>query len=87
MSGERHRAKVKVEAGGRVLITAKFREASGIKPGDTLVLEMEEPGVIRAFTVDAAVRQIQELIGRYVPGGRMLSEELIAERRAEADRE
>ena len=87
MSKRMARAKVKVEAGGRILNPSKFRELSGIKPGDTLMLELEEPGAFRVLTFDVVVRRVQESVRRYVPEGVSLVDELIQERRAEAARE
>ena len=68
--------------GGRVVIPAKYRKAMGIKPGDELVLLLEE-GEIRIVTAHQAIRQAQALVRRYVPKGRSLSKELIQERREE----
>ncbi len=68
--------------GGRVVIPAKYRKAMGIKPGDELVLLLEE-GEIRIVTARQAIRQDQALVRRYVPKGRNLSKELIQERREE----
>jgi antitoxin PrlF len=80
------RTKVRVAAGGRVVIPAEYRKALGLRIGDEVILSLEDEEV-RLFTLERAIRRAQELVRRYVPEGRSLADELIAERRAEADRE
>lgn len=79
--------KVKVEQGGRIVIPAAFRQCLGIKPGDTVLVTLEEPDTISIRSYRGAVRRIQELVRQYVPADRSLADELIQERRAEAARE
>ena len=81
-------ATVKTQLGksGRIVIPAQFRKALGVRPGDVLVMSLHE-GETRIFTRDQAIRNIQELVRRYVPEGVSLADELIAERRTEAARE
>ena len=74
----------KLEEGGRVIIPAAYRKAVDIKPGDKLIITLEEDGTIRIIPPKTAIRQIRELVRKYIPEGRLLSEELIQERRAEA---
>jgi AbrB family looped-hinge helix DNA binding protein len=80
------RVRAKVAAGGRIVIPAEFRRALGVRTGDTVILQLDD-GDVRVFTLDRAIKRAQELLDRYIPGDRCLSEELIAERRAEAARE
>jgi AbrB family looped-hinge helix DNA binding protein len=80
------RAKAKLNANGRIVIPAVVREAMGVKPGDTLLLDLED-GVLRVESLMMRVRRIQEEVAKYIPPGVLLSEELIAERREEARRE
>lgn len=72
--------------GGRVVIPAEYRRALGIRPGDRVIMQLED-GEERLFTLDRAIRRAQDLVAEWFPGDRLLSEELIAERRAEAARE
>ena len=58
----------------------------GAQVGDKLVLRLDGSEV-RVFTHDEALRRVQEMVGRYNQDGRLWSDELIAERRAEAARE
>jgi AbrB family looped-hinge helix DNA binding protein len=81
---ERHA--VKVGPGGRIVIPAPLREKLGVKPGDTVWLE-EDNEQVRISSVRQAIRKAQDLVRQYVPEGVSLVDELIAERRAEAERE
>lgn len=77
--------KTKIGDGGRLVIPAKYRQALGLKPGDEVVLLLEERE-IRIVSMRQAIKQAQALVRRYVPEGRNLSEELIQERREEVAR-
>jgi AbrB family looped-hinge helix DNA binding protein len=81
------RAKTKINQNGRIVIPAAIREELGIKPGDTLLMDVEEDGVLRIETYPARIRRIQREIAPYARPGILASDELIAERRAEARRE
>ena len=71
---------------GRIVIPAAFRKALGIKKGDRLLVRLED-GEVRVYSYEQALRRTQEELRQYVPEGELLSERLIAERRAEAERE
>lgn len=60
-----------------------IRKALGLYIGDDVVLALDDDR-LRIFTIDGAIRRVQELVGRYVAPGVSLADELIAERRAEA---
>ena len=77
--------KTKIGEGGRLVIPAAYRKALGIKPGDEVVLALEE-GEIRVLSTRHAIARAQTLVRRYIPEGRRLSEELIQERREETNR-
>ena len=78
--------RVKVAEGGRIVIPAKYREALGLRVGDEVLLHLED-GELRVYTFEQAARRAQAIVRQYIPEGRLLSEELIAERRREAERE
>ena len=78
--------RTKIDEGGRVVIPAEFRRALGWQPGEVVVLSLEE-GEVRVVSIYESIRRVQEWVRSFVPEGRSLSEELIAERRAEAARE
>jgi len=77
--------KTKIREGGRLVIPAEYRKALGLKPGDEVLLSLED-GEIRVVSTRQAVARSQTLVRRYVPNGRSLSEELIKERQEEATR-
>ena len=74
--------KTKLGRGGRIVIPAEYRQALNLQVGDDVILRLKD-GEIRLFTPDQALQQAQALVRRYLPPGRLLSEELIAERRLE----
>ncbi len=74
--------RTKLAEGGRIVIPAEYRQALGLQVGDEVVLRLED-GEVRVFTPRQAIRRAQELVPRYIPQGRSLSEELIVERQSE----
>ena len=81
-----HTLKTRITEGGRIVIPAEYRKALGLQVGDEVMLTLDD-GELRIMTIEAAIRRAQEIVSRYVPEGRSLADELIAERRAEAARE
>lgn len=78
--------RVKVSDGGRIVIPMAFREALGVKPGDEMVLRLED-GCLKACTLDQAIRQAQAVVRNYVSSDRSLSAELIRDRKREQEYE
>jgi AbrB family looped-hinge helix DNA binding protein len=78
--------RTKVSHGGRVVIPAEFRRALGLNEGDEVILFLQD-GEVRMVTPERAIDLAQELVRQYVPTGVSLVDELIAERRREAERE
>lgn len=68
---------------GRLVIPAKYRKALGLKPGDEVVLVLEEDE-IRVVSTRQAIARAQAVVRHYIPEGRSLAQELIRERREEA---
>ncbi|MBI4312199.1 MAG: AbrB/MazE/SpoVT family DNA-binding domain-containing protein [Chloroflexi bacterium] len=81
--GNMESLKTKVGEGGRVVIPAEYRKKLGIRPGDDVVVVLEGDE-LRLFTIQQAVRRIQELVRQYVPEGVSLTDELLEDRRKEA---
>lgn len=79
-------SKVKVNESGRLVIPAAFRKALGINAGDVLVLRVEDDE-LRIMTMKRRMEQAQRLVRKYVKPGVSLVDELIAERRREAQKE
>jgi AbrB family looped-hinge helix DNA binding protein len=70
----------KLGEGGRLVIPAEYRRALGVDAGDELVLVLEEDG-LRITTPREGIRRAQALVRSYIPESRLLSDELIEERR------
>lgn len=77
------RALAKLGEGGRLVIPVEYRRALGVEVGDELVLTLEE-GTLRVTTPREAIRRAQALVRSYIPEGRSLSDELIADRHRES---
>jgi AbrB family looped-hinge helix DNA binding protein len=71
---------------GRLVLPARLRHRLDLKPGDRLILTVDSGG---GFHVVSAREQARRLAGLYrdLAPGRSLADELIAERRKEAERE
>jgi len=76
----------RVNENGRIVIPADIRKAMGLKPGDSVVMRLED-GVLMIESHLARIRRIQEEFKRYAKPGVLMSDELIADRREEARRE
>jgi AbrB family looped-hinge helix DNA binding protein len=85
VSSEKY-VKSKLNNNGRIVIPAVIRQRMGLKPGDTLLLRIDGD-VLVLESQQARIRRVQESLSRLIPADRILSDELIAERRAEAQRE
>lgn len=75
---------VKIGPAGRVTIPASYLEALGLRQGDDVQLELDEDG-LRILSKEVAITRVQDLVRQYVPEGVSLVDELIAERRREAE--
>jgi AbrB family looped-hinge helix DNA binding protein len=85
-TGIQGRAISKLDNQGRLLIPAEMREQLGMKPGERLTLLVQD-GELTVLTFKAGIRRAQKIGLKYKVPGRSLVDELIAERRAEAERE
>lgn len=74
-----------IREGGRLVIPSAYRKALGLKPGDEVLLSLED-GELRIINTRQAVARAQALVRHYIPKGRNLSGELIKDRREEATR-
>jgi AbrB family looped-hinge helix DNA binding protein len=79
-------AKVRLGPNGRIVIPAAMREQLGLEPGVTLFLNVKD-GVLHIESLPARIRRIQQDFAPFRKPGVLASDELIAERRAEAWRE
>lgn len=76
----------KVEKSGRILIPASIRKRLKMEAGAEVLLRVSG-ATLQVKTREQALNRIQRELRKYIPEGRVLSEELIAERREEAERE
>ena len=74
----------RIEADGRLRIPHDLLQELELAVGDPVVLEVEEGG-LRLRSQKRAIAEIQALVRQYVPEGVSLADELIAERRREAE--
>lgn len=78
---------MKMSEGGRVVVPLEIRKKMGLKDGDTVLWEFVD-GEARLTTRLARIRRAQALFQKYWPkDGPSPVDELIAERRVEAERE
>jgi AbrB family looped-hinge helix DNA binding protein len=82
----RFHTSVRLAEGGRIVIPAEVRKRLGVDVGAELVLAVEDD---RATLMNAksARRRARELVRKYIKPDRSLSQELMAERKREAERE
>lgn len=87
MVGVKRRETSVLSSEGRVVIPASIRKELGLEPGVTLTFGIESGRVVMS-TRQAAIAELQRMFAEVRPeGAPLMSEELIAERRAEAARE
>ena len=79
-------AKGKVVEGGRIILPAQFRRSLGLEKGDTVLIELHDDE-LRVRPARAALRRLQAKLRALGPTDVLASDELVAERRAEAARE
>ena len=76
--------RTKLTKEGLIVIPEEYLQAMGLQTGDEVILRLEN-GEIRISTPQQAIKHAQELLHRYLPEGRFLSDELIAGRRMESE--
>ena len=80
------KARCKIDPAGRILIPADVRQQLNIVPGDEVFLEVHD-GQMTVSTFQAVLRELQQEIGQRAKLGGSVVDELLTERKAEADRE
>jgi AbrB family looped-hinge helix DNA binding protein len=71
---------------GRLVLPSKLRQRLDLRPGDRLIITVDDEGVFRVVSAREVARRVRGLYRDLAPG-RSLADELIAERREEARRE
>ncbi len=79
-------AKGKIVEGGRVILPAAFRKSLGLAKGDTVLMELHGEEV-RLRPARSALRRLQEKLRDYAPENGSVADELITDRRQEAENE
>lgn len=80
------KTRCKIDPAGRILIPAEARQQLNIGPGDEVFLEVHD-GQMTVSTFQTVLRELQQEIGQRVKPGGSVVDELLAERKAEVDRE
>ncbi len=75
--------RIRINQNGRLVIPSSFREALHIKPGDEVVLRLEDDE-LRITTQQRRIQRAQQRARRYLKPGTSLVGELLAERREAA---
>lgn len=78
--------RVKIVDGGKLVIPAAMRRKLGINTGDTVFVDVDD-GELRVRSVPRAIERARAILRKHVPEGVRLSDELIADRRREAEDE
>ena len=81
-----HSQRVKLIDGGKLVIPAAMRRELGTATGDSVVVDLAN-GELRVRTLRKVIEDARAIMRRYVPEDRSLVDELLAERREEAERE
>ncbi len=81
-----HVVRTRISANGRIVLPKAMREALGARPGDEVLLRLDDVGIV-IYTQARALAAIRAELRRHVPEGVSLVDELIADRRAEFERE
>ncbi len=76
---------LRIGKNGRIVIPASFRETLGLAEDDTVVATLEGKRIILE-TEEALLERLYQMVGS-APEGELVSEELLRERRQEAQRE
>jgi AbrB family looped-hinge helix DNA binding protein len=77
----------RITNGGRVVIPAEYRRALGVKEGDEVIIKLID-GEVRITTRLQELRRAQAIVAQYAgDDNKSWSDELITERRVEAENE
>ena len=77
--------KIRIRTDGSAIIPANVLVQAGFKPGDAVVAHFEGEGEVHLLSRRAALDRARELVRRYVPKGVSLVDDLLEERRREAE--
>jgi len=87
MEKQEHRVyRTKVDSSGRIVLPAEGRQRNHIAEGDTVVVVEDDHG-FHVKSLDQALAEAQAYFATLAPPDVILSEELLADRRAETERD
>ena len=78
--------RAKLNENGRLVIPVAYRKALGLRPGDEVLIRLEDDE-LRISSVRGALARARRMIRRYIPSDKDLTRSLIKDRRREAARE
>jgi AbrB family looped-hinge helix DNA binding protein len=78
-------SRLKLGQNGRISLPAAFRRELGLRPGDELIVQLEDGG-IRVTSPKLAIERARRILDRYITTDESLADSPIADRRAEAAR-
>ena len=78
--------KAKLNENGRLVIPSAYRKALGLRPGDEVLIRLEDDE-LRISSVRGALARARRMIRQHIPSGKDLTQGLIRDRRREAARE
>jgi AbrB family looped-hinge helix DNA binding protein len=78
--------RVSISANGRMVLPASLRQQLHVEGGGLLIIR-EDEGRLVLESVDDAVRRAQDLVRQYASDAQGVTDEFLAERRADAARE
>jgi AbrB family looped-hinge helix DNA binding protein len=81
-----HKEQVTIGDRGRIVLPSSIRSALGLGPGTRMLVSAEDDGSLTLRPYRAVAEESRGLFSGLVKGGSLV-DELLAERRAEADRE
>lgn len=81
-----HEYKTKINENGRLVIPAVHRKALGIKPGDEVILRVENDE-LHISNIKHALGRARTLVKQYIKTNEDLTQSLIDDRRKETARE
>jgi AbrB family looped-hinge helix DNA binding protein len=85
MEGQEQRVyRTKVDSSGRIVLPVEARQRNHIVEGDTVVVVEDGQG-LRVKSLDQAIADAQAYFTSLAPKNRILSEELLADRRSDFD--
>jgi bifunctional DNA-binding transcriptional regulator/antitoxin component of YhaV-PrlF toxin-antitoxin module len=77
---------IELPTDGTFTLPAEIAQSMGWQAGEKLIVQVQD-GKLIVFSQTQAIQRAQEWVKSFVPGDRSLSQELIAERRLEAQGE